>query len=228
MPRKDIVPSKQESFADLAQQVITVISAHLAEFGLGENTPTGKWYHETALKSYTRYLGAYINWREIRNRTLVLTELLRTARDEFEPLFRLLVKILRSCPQVTNAHLVDMGLPTRHEGTRKPAAVAIDAPWYRASSPHPRRVEIEYGNLENGKRGKPAGQHCVTCYWMITDTPRVVHLKDLTRSNRDTRPPLVLELEDEERGWTLYYAMCWENTRGDQGPCGLIESVIVS
>jgi hypothetical protein len=228
MPGKDFIPKKQEAFANLASRTLTVIVEDPPHFGLDDKTPDGKWFQEVLLKSHGVFSGAFNAWRDKSKRTLVISEKLKTAREEFEPLFRQLAGMLKRSPLVSDADLVSMGLPTRHEGGKKPAPVATEAPWYHAISRRPRSVDVEYGNQETGKHGKPDGQHGAECRWMIIDTPRVVHLRELTNSNFDTRTPLVLEFEDEQRGWTVYYAMRWENTRGEKGPFGLIESVIVS
>jgi hypothetical protein len=225
---KDFIPRKQEAFADLAERVIVVISENLTKFGLDEKTPDGKWFREVLMKLYTVFASAFKDWKDLNKRTVVITETLKIARKEFEPLFRQLAGMLKRSPLVSDADLVSMGLPPRHEGGNKPAPVAKDAPWYHAVSTRPRSIEIEYGNQETGKHGKPPGQHGVECCWLAVDTPRVVHLRELTHSNFDTRTPLVLDIDDEQRGWTVYYAMRWENTRGEKGPFGLIESVIVS
>jgi hypothetical protein len=49
----------------------------------------------------------------------------------------------------------------------------------------------------------------------------------LTHSAFDTRSPLKLQFENDLRGKTLYFAMRWENTRGEKGPWSPIMSVII-
>jgi hypothetical protein len=54
-----------------------------------------------------------------------------------------------------------------------------------------------------------------------------VHINDLTNSSFDTHTPLTLEFADEDRGKVLYFALRWENTRGEKGPFGAIMNAII-
>ena len=49
----------------------------------------------------------------------------------------------------------------------------------------------------------------------------------LTRTALATRTPHVLEFTEEERGKTVYVAICWQNEKGQRGPWSEIESAIV-
>jgi hypothetical protein len=49
----------------------------------------------------------------------------------------------------------------------------------------------------------------------------------LTRSVLATRTPHVFEFTEEERGKTVYVAICWQNEKGEKGPWSEIESAIV-
>jgi hypothetical protein len=42
-----------------------------------------------------------------------------------------------------------------------------------------------------------------------------------------TRTPHILEFTEEERGKTVYVAICWQNEKGEKGPWSEIESAIV-
>jgi hypothetical protein len=50
---------------------------------------------------------------------------------------------------------------------------------------------------------------------------------DLTRSVLATRTPHILEFTEEERGKTVYVAICWQNEKGEKGPWSEMESAIV-
>jgi hypothetical protein len=49
----------------------------------------------------------------------------------------------------------------------------------------------------------------------------------LTHSVFDTRTPLRLAFDGAERGRRLFYAMRWENTRGDKGPWSEIAETVI-
>jgi hypothetical protein len=75
-------------------------------------------------------------------------------------------------------------------------------------------------------KAKPAGQHGAEIRWAISDTP-VVDVAALARSSFDTRTPFTLEFQGHERGQTVYFCLCWENTRGEKGPWSEIQSAII-
>ncbi|MDR0695132.1 MAG: hypothetical protein LBF81_07535, partial [Prevotellaceae bacterium] len=49
----------------------------------------------------------------------------------------------------------------------------------------------------------------------------------LARNVLATRTPYILEFTDEERGKTVYVAICWQNEKGEKGPWSEIESAII-
>jgi hypothetical protein len=54
-----------------------------------------------------------------------------------------------------------------------------------------------------------------------------VPVKYLIRSAFDTRTPFTLEFEGHERGKTVYFCLCWENTRGEKGHWSEIQSAVI-
>ncbi|MDR0609502.1 MAG: hypothetical protein LBG58_15030, partial [Planctomycetaceae bacterium] len=62
--------------------------------------------------------------------------------------------------------------------------------------------------------------------WAILDTPPT-KISDLTHSSFDTRSPLTLEFDEDQRGKCVYFCLRWENTRGIKGPWSEIISAII-
>jgi hypothetical protein len=117
-----------------------------------------------------------------------------------------------------------LGLPV-HKTTHTPAEVAKTFPWTKANTSILRRLSIDYGSSETSK-AKPEGQHGMELVSVISDT-KPADLGDLTHSYFDTRTPLVIEFTEEERGKTFWFAVRWENTRGEKGPWSEIRSAII-
>ncbi|MDR3132631.1 MAG: hypothetical protein LBU42_01235, partial [Prevotellaceae bacterium] len=91
-----------------------------------------------------------------------------------------------------------------------------------------RRISIEfYEDDGTHKKAKPPGVHGAEVRWAVFDNLREVHINDLTNSSFDTHTPLTLEFADEDRGKVLYFALRWENTRGEKGPFGAIMNAII-
>jgi hypothetical protein len=58
------------------------------------------------------------------------------------------------------------------------------------------------------------------------DTPPE-SINDLANSSFDTRSPFTLTFDETQRGLTVYFCLCWENTRGEKGPWGEIMSAVI-
>ncbi|MDR0754310.1 MAG: hypothetical protein LBF04_02865, partial [Prevotellaceae bacterium] len=69
--------------------------------------------------------------------------------------------------------------------------------------------------------------HGAEIRWQVFDTQQEVHLDELINSSFDTNSPLTLEFNDRQRGKVLYFALRWENTRGEKGPFGPILNAII-
>jgi hypothetical protein len=134
--------------------------------------------------------------------------------------------MLKQSLLVTNLDLESMGLPVRPDGTRTPAPVADRPPLVEVSTPLIGSLRIDYYDDADRKRAKPRGQHGAEGCWVISDEP-VESLGKLSQSTFDTKTPLFLEFDREDRGKRVYLAMRWENTRGEKGPFSPIVSAVI-
>jgi hypothetical protein len=75
-------------------------------------------------------------------------------------------------------------------------------------------------------KAKPYGVNGAVIAYAVLDAPPA-DVSALTRSVPATRTPHVLEFTEEERGKTVYVAICWQNEKGEKGPWSEIESAIV-
>jgi hypothetical protein len=87
-------------------------------------------------------------------------------------------------------------------------------------------VEVDFFDAETGQKAKPKGVHGVEIKWRMLDIPPST-VEELIYSAFDTRTPFTLEFEENERGRTIYFALRWENTRGEKGPWSDISSAII-
>jgi hypothetical protein len=119
-----------------------------------------------------------------------------------------------------------MGLPQRNENKPTPAPVPTTVPVTEIVLPAPATVEIHFHDEGKTNVAKPKGVHGAEICWAIRDTPPE-HWKELTNSSFDTHTPLRLEFDIEERGRTLYFAIRWENTRGEKGLWSEIQTAVI-
>ncbi|MDR1553335.1 MAG: hypothetical protein LBS69_07730 [Prevotellaceae bacterium] len=159
-------------------------------------------------------------------RTKVTIQAKNDARHAAESKTRTLLKAYVTYnPAVTDPDRDAMGLPI-HKTTRTPVPVPHTVPEAEVRLPSPAVVEIHFRDSESEHKSKPEGVHGAEIAWAILDTPPV-DWKQLIRSSFDTHTPLRLTFEGTERGKTLYFALRWENTRGDKGPWSEIVSAII-
>jgi hypothetical protein len=159
-------------------------------------------------------------------RTKVTVQAKNDARKAVESKLRPFLKAYVTYnPAVANADRDAMGLPI-HKTTRTNVPVPKTTVEAEISLPSPGVVEISYHDAESGHRAKPDGVHGAEVAWAILAAPPV-DWKELTRSSFDTQSPLRLTFEGDDRGKTLYFALRWENTRGEKGPWSEIQNTII-
>jgi hypothetical protein len=149
------------------------------------------------------------------------------ARKTLEKAVRQFVQqFLTHNPDVTDGDREDLGLPIYKPG-RTPSPIATDAPDAEVDTSHIGRLNVHF--FEKGhkhKKGKPAGQHGAEIAWIQRDTPPT-RWDELLHSNIDTNSPFTLVFENDLRGKTVYFALRWENTRGEKGPWSEIMNAII-
>jgi hypothetical protein len=149
------------------------------------------------------------------------------ARDAYEAGWRKLIRTyLTYNPALTDKDREDMGLPI-HKTTRTPAPVAATYPNFDIDSSVIRCLSVHfYDQGSKRSKAKPPGQHGAEIKWAILDTPPAT-IAELSQSEFDTHTPFTLSFEENQRGKTVYFCLCWENTRGEKGPWSEIVSAII-
>jgi hypothetical protein len=89
-----------------------------------------------------------------------------------------------------------------------------------------RRLKVTFHDQDSDSKAKPYGTNGAVIAYAVLDAPPA-DVSALTRSVLATRTPHILEFTEEERGKTVYVAICWKNEKGERGPWSEIESTIV-
>ncbi|MDR2119177.1 MAG: hypothetical protein LBP25_06560 [Tannerellaceae bacterium] len=197
-----------------------------SRMGFKSDTVQGDWFDDVFGPSLGVFQTKYDLWKDEATRTKVKTAALTEAKKAFIPVYRkLYTGFLKNNPLVTNEDLVAMDLPERGSG-HKPVPVPVTHPVAYPDTSTPRRITMNYADSSGDhKKAKPYGVHGAEVRWQVFDAPKEVTLAELNESSFDTRTPIVFDFQEEQRGKQLYYAMRWENTRGEKGPFGLIEHI---
>jgi hypothetical protein len=174
-----------------------------------------------------RWTTAYAAFENPATRNHLIVTEKRNARNAYETEIRKFVKsYLAYNPAVTDNDREELGL-TVPKHSRTPAPVATTYPDFDIDSGTIRRLTIHFYDQGSKKsKAKPEGQHGAEIRWIISDVP-VVDVPELIHSSFDTHTPLTLEFAGHERGKTVYFCLCWENTRGEKGPWSEIQSAVI-
>jgi hypothetical protein len=231
MTSTDWMPRKHEALYDKAGQTWLYISSPLNRDRMGFiiGTPSGVWLDTVFMTAYNTLETAFTSWKNPAERTPAITARLLEAEETFIPIYRMLYTgFLKSSPLVTDDDLVSMGLPKRHSGGNKPSPIARKNPDADIDTSQIRRVGVHFFEMDGAiKVPRPEGTHGVEAWWAVFDTRQEVTLDQLIHSSFSTRSPLTLDFPDEQRGKAVYFALRWENTRGEKGPFGPILFAII-
>ena len=221
MKSVDYLPKKDQAFLVWALNFTTVLVSMLVRLGFPESV-----FQE--LMALRNTFSEKLTTAEApATRTKAAVQAKNNARKAFEKRLRQVIKeYLTYNHALTDEDRDNLGLPI-YKTTRTKAPVATTYPDFVIDSGTIRRLIIHFFDQGSVKsKAKPAGQHGSEIRWAILDTPPV-DVADLIHSSFDTRTPFTLEFEGHERGKTVYFCLCWENTRGEKGPWSEIQSAII-
>ena len=226
---KDWLSHNHEELYEQSRQTVEylTVDANRNRIGFAEGTLQGQWLDQTLIPAGSAFATAYEAWQNPATRTAVISVTMYEAERAFKSLYRkLYIGFLKNSPLVTDADLVAMGLPERGSGARTAPQPPVTVPAYEARMPSPGVVEIHFRDAGAGRKAKPARIHGVEIAWAVLDnTP--VGWNELTHSSFDTRTPFRLTFEGDRRGKRVYFALRWENTRGEKGPWSNIGEAVI-
>jgi hypothetical protein len=216
----DFVPKGDRQFLDWLTLVVNYLKNM---FGLWKIPETEQQKVEQLLANFAAAFGLYDN---PQTHTPAAVTAKREAHKAAETGIRALLKAYVTFnPLVTDEDRRNMQLPI-HKTTRTDAPVPTTLPEVEVKSPAPAVVELHFHDSGSTNRAKPEGVHGVEIGWEILDTPPDDWSK-LTHSAFDTHTPYVFTFSGLERGKILYFALRWENTRGEKGHWTEIQSTII-
>jgi hypothetical protein len=147
------------------------------------------------------------------------------ARKVLEAKIRRLAGFRLKNPVITDAERISLGL---HVRDTKPSAIPAPAsrPELDVDVLDVRRLQIVFYDMGSVSKAKPYGVSGAVVAYAVLDAPPA-NSDALTRIVVATRTPHVLEFTEQERGKSVYLAICWLNRRGQRGPWSAIKSAIV-
>ena len=126
---------------------------------------------------------------------------------------------------VTDDDRIALGLPI-HDTTPTPIGPPTTMPTLIIDLSIPRQIRFRYHDQDSHSEAKPYGVNGAVVGWGLLNSPPIKQ-KDLPHTFLATRSPFTMEFEEDERGKTLYIALCWQNERGQLGPWSDIQTAII-
>jgi len=214
------LPKTDLEFNQKQDTIVTMTTTYLVPWEINAS-----WFNGTLLPAQESWESCWAAYVDEATRTPNDTFLKTEARKTYEPILRQLVAQLLASPLVSDGQLNLMGLHRRpHEST--PVPVPQTHPVAEIDSSEPSQLTIHFKNAGSESKAKPFGVHGAEIVWDFGAEPPV-DPSDLTHSTFDTNSPMTLAFNGADRGRTVYFAVRWENTRGEKGPWSMTYSAII-
>jgi hypothetical protein len=125
---------------------------------------------------------------------------------------------------VTDEDRIAMGLKPK-DHTRTPSPTPASRPEAKVSGSL-RQITVDYHDEGSLSRGKPSGvRGCEIRFDLLAGPP--ANIEDLRHTASSTSSPYIFNFEEHDRGKHLYFALRWENTRGEKGPWSQLYDLFV-
>jgi len=220
MRQHDFIPSNDGKFEEWAKILLNYLESRLVEFGIQQDKfddlkqlyDVFSQKYKVASNPETRTSGSIISKTE--------------SRKLFEKNARVFVKAyLAYNPSVLDEDRENMGLTVR-KTTRTKLTDPVTVPSGSVETPYAATVRINFRDKNGIHKSKPPGIHGCDVCWAILESPPE-DWSQLTHSSFHTTTPVDLTFTGYERGQTLYFALRWENNRGQKGHWSEIQSAVI-
>jgi hypothetical protein len=221
MSRSDWLPSREQDLADLAArwQVILGDPAKVKAYGWVQVEVT------TVLDSIDAFLTARTA-HEADNSTAkrivkdeARGEMVDAMRDFANASIRFNKKMTDADREALGIHAKDGVMTTHPAPTAQPDTV-VD------TTANHFEHKIRALNRGRSDTSKPDGVHGVRYGWQVGGE-KPLRGEDLPKSQFSRKTSLVISHSEADKGQTVYYATCYENAKGDQGPWSPVEEAII-
>lgn len=216
--RKDYIPRKDADLVPWSANFCLQISTNALVWGIIPQEVADLQAANAAFAALQKQTGS-----PAKNAIIVSQK--NDARKNLVSIIRTLVGFRLRNPVITDAERIAVGL---HVRDTRPTAINVPklCPGVIIKVVGFRRLKVFFRNLETKGKGKPYGAIGAVIIYAVLDAPPS-GTGALTRSVLATRTPHILEFTEEERGKTVYIAICWQNGKGEMGPFSDIEKAII-
>jgi len=127
---------------------------------------------------------------------------------------------------ITDPIRESLGLP-RRDRTWTPIPRPDVSPVFYIKIKGPRILAVHYKNAGSTGKARPKGYNGAVIRYGVFDADKTVTFDDLNQSLLATKTPFTFEFTEAERGKKVYFALAWENNRGEMGPFSELQSEVI-
>jgi hypothetical protein len=220
--------SNHEALFNQGTQTTSYLAIEANKERMGITGVHATWYAGTFIPKWDAFGGAYNKWLNPATRNQLINVTLRDTQTALNPVYRqLYTGMLKVNPNVTDDDLLAMGLPARKVGKRGPIPAPTTHPDYTLETGTMRQVTVRFYDHDSANKAKPRGVGGAVIRWGILDAAPAEGVSDLPNSVLDTASPHTLKFTESQRGKTVYVCLAWQNSKGEMGPWGKVESAII-
>jgi hypothetical protein len=214
----DYIPKKDAELVMWSANFTSGIAANATDWGITVN-------ELSTLKKANANFAALQAKADSPTKTSIIVAEKNAARKTLVAEIRELVGFRLKNPIITNAQRVALGLHV-HDTTPTSIPVPTTRPELDIDVRDVRRLKVSFHDQDTISKAKPYGVNGAVIIYAVLDAPPADH-SALSRNVLATRTPHILEFSEEERGKTVYVAICWQNEKGQKGPWSEIENAII-
>jgi hypothetical protein len=214
----DYIPAKDSRLVPWSANFTLRIEANAVAWGISAD-------EVAALRTANDSFAALQEQADGPARTSIIVGEKNAARKTLEGIIRTLARFRLKNPIITDTERLELGL---HVHDSRPATILPPRtrPKLDLNVVDFRRLKVIFRDMGSSSKAKPYGVTGAVIIYAVLDAPPANH-SALTRSVLATRTPHILEFTEEERGKTVYVAICWQNEKGQRGTWSEIEDAIV-
>ena len=216
--KSDYIPKKDSELVSWSANFTSQVSANATAWGIPPD-------EVTSLQAASDTFAELQKQTDSPAKTAVIVAQKNDARKNLTGIVRTLAGFRLKNPVIADAERIALGLHVR-DTTYTTVEAPKTRPELDINVVDFRRLKASFHDQGSKSRAKPYGTNGAVIIYAVLDAPPVNH-SALIRSVLATRTPHILEFTEEERGKTVYIAICWQNEKGERGPFSEIESAIV-
>ncbi|MDR0667601.1 MAG: hypothetical protein LBF90_03160 [Prevotellaceae bacterium] len=216
----DYIPRKEKNFYEWQGPSVDYARTNADRFGISAGTFT------PLLAKRTDYESKYAVSENPETRTSAHILARKEARVAYAGALRSFFKahiLYNEAVTDEDRRIMGLNVPDVHP---TPVPRPTKEPEATVSTPSPATLEIHFRDKDETGHAKAYGIHGAEVMWGVLETAPV-DWSELPRSSFATHSPLRLTFSGYDRGKTVYFAVRWENNRGEKGPWSEILSAIV-